>query len=179
MLGPVEDAAGRRRACSAAHRDALTLAHRNALRLLKLVNTLLDFSRIEAGRIEAVYEPIDLAAFTAELASAFRAAIEKAGRQLRRRLPARSPSRSIVDREMWEKIVLNLISNAFKFTFEGEIRVACGRAGTDASSKCAIRGAASPPMSWPTSSSDSIESRAPKAGRTKAPASAWRWCTNW
>jgi PAS domain S-box-containing protein len=100
----------------------LQLVHRNNLRLLKLVNTLLDFSRIEAGRMEAVYEPTDLATFTTELASVFRSAIERAGLQLIVDCPSLLEP-VFVDREMWEKIVLNLLSNAFKFTFEGEITV--------------------------------------------------------
>src|SRR5204862_4890585 len=89
----------------------------------KLVNTLLDFSRIEAGRVVASYEATDLAAHTAELASVFRSAIEKAGLRLSIDCPSLSES-VYVDRDMWEKIVLNLLSNAFKFTWEGEISVA-------------------------------------------------------
>nr|WP_199333824.1 HAMP domain-containing sensor histidine kinase [Oculatella sp. FACHB-28] len=88
--------------------------------MLKLVNTLLNFSRIEAGRMEAVYEPVDLAQCTTELASVFRSAIERAGLRLIVDCPP-LPEPVFVDREMWEKIVLNLLSNAFKFTFEGEI----------------------------------------------------------
>ncbi|MFL9459812.1 MULTISPECIES: PAS domain S-box protein [Nostocales] len=100
----------------------LQVAHRNAQRLLKLVNTLLDFARIEAGRIEAVYEPTDLAMLTTDLAGVFRSAIERADLRLRVNCPP-LPQLVYVDREMWEKIVLNLLSNAFKFTFEGEIVV--------------------------------------------------------
>ncbi|MDZ8054774.1 MAG: ATP-binding protein [Aulosira sp. ZfuCHP01] len=103
-------------------REQLAIVQRNAMRLQKLVNTLLDFSRIEAGRIQAVYEPTDLAAFTAELVSVFRSAIETAGLQLIVDCSLRSEL-VYVDRQMWEKIVLNLISNAFKFTFTGEIAV--------------------------------------------------------
>jgi hypothetical protein len=86
------------------------------------VNTLLDFSRIEAGRANANYQPTDLPGFTAELASNFRSATEKAGLKLEigcEPLPQRVP----IDRDMWEKIVFNLLSNAFKFTFEGSISV--------------------------------------------------------
>ena len=118
MLGPLEDELRE----NPAARDRLEIAHRNSLRLLKLVNTLLDFSRIEAGRIEACYEPTDLAAHTAELASVFRSAVEKACLRLVVDCPP-LPEPVYVDREMWEKIVLNLLSNAFKFTFEGEIKV--------------------------------------------------------
>ena len=110
-----------RKHLSAPNRERLELAHRNSLRLLKLVNTLLDFSRIEAGRIQASYEPTDLAQLTAELASVFRSAIERAGMRLVIDCPA-LPEKVYVDREMWEKIVLNLLSNAFKFTFEGQDR---------------------------------------------------------
>jgi CheY-like chemotaxis protein len=86
------------------------------------VNNLLDFSRIEAGRIDASYEPTDLSTFTIELAGLFRSAIEKAGLTLVVNC-APLPEPVYVDRDMWEKIVLNLLSNAFKFTFEGQISV--------------------------------------------------------
>ena len=107
-------------------RSMLQLVHRNSLRLLKLVNTLLDFARIESGRVEASYEPTDLCAYTGELASVFRSAIEKAGLELRVDCePLGEPV--YVDRDMWEKIALNLLSNALKFTFEGAITVALRR----------------------------------------------------
>src|SRR5262249_12579074 len=105
--------------------------HRNSLRLLKLVNTLLDFSRIEAGRIEAVYEPVDLSRLTAELASNFRSAIERAGLSFVVDCEP-LPAPVYVDREMWEKIVLNLLSNAFKFTLTGEITVELRQVGNAA-----------------------------------------------
>lgn len=107
---------------SAPHRAELVIARRNSLRLLRLVNTLLDFSRVEAGRIEASYEPVDLAELTAELASNFRSACERAGLEFTVDCAA-LPEPAYVDREMWEKIVLNLLSNAFKFTLEGGIAV--------------------------------------------------------
>jgi PAS domain S-box-containing protein len=107
---------------AAAERERLGVAHRNSLRLLKLVNSLLDFSRIEAGRAQASYEPTDLAALTTELASNFRSACERAGLKFVVDCP-RLPDSIYVDRDMWEKVVLNLLSNAFKFTFEGEIAV--------------------------------------------------------
>lgn len=123
MLGPLEDTlANLSRLPTESIRDQLETVMRNALRLLKLVNALLDFSRIEAGRVQARFEPVDLAAFTAELAGVFRAAIERGGVELVVRCEP-LPEPIHVDREMWEKIVLNLLSNAFKFTLEGEIEV--------------------------------------------------------
>jgi PAS domain S-box-containing protein len=103
-------------------RPLAAVAHRNAQRLLKLVNSLLDFSRIEAGRARAHFEPTDLAAFTAELASSFRSAMERAGLAFVIQCP-RLPEPVYLDREMWEKIVLNLLSNAFKFTLRGQVCV--------------------------------------------------------
>ncbi len=79
MLGPLEDALAIAEPDANRQRDLLEIAHRNALRLLRLVNSLLDFSRIEAGRVEASYQPTDLAALTADLASSFRSATDKAG----------------------------------------------------------------------------------------------------
>jgi signal transduction histidine kinase len=123
MLGPAEDAlADQTQPLPARQQERVTVIYRNCLRLLKLVNTLLDFSRIEAGRSQAVYEPVDLAAFTTELASVFRSAIERAGLRLVVDCPP-LPQLIYVDKEMWEKIVLNLLSNALKFTFAGEIAV--------------------------------------------------------
>ncbi len=122
LVGPLEEALAEASLLPPVHRERVEVAHRNALRLLRLVNTLLDFSRIEAGRIDASYEPTDLAALTIDLASAFRSAVEKAGLALIVDCPP-VPQPVYVDQDMWEKIVLNLLSNAFKFTFEGEIRV--------------------------------------------------------
>ena len=134
MIGPTEDALGSPE--KTLRGEELETVHRNELRLLKLVNTLLDFSRIEAGRVNATFEATDLAALTADLASAFRSATERAGLQLVVDCPP-LPTAAYVDREMWEKIVLNLLSNAFKFTFQGSIGVAM--AATDAHVELRVR----------------------------------------
>jgi signal transduction histidine kinase/DNA-binding response OmpR family regulator len=126
MFGPVEDLLSRSSTeLSPSTKGQLEMVHRNSLRLLKLVNTMLDFSRIEAGRMRANYVETDLAANTAELASNFRSACERAGLSLTIACPQLAPQTApaFVDRDMWEKIVLNLLSNAFKFTLEGGIAV--------------------------------------------------------
>lgn len=128
MLGPIEDL---KRQARGAERDQLDIAHRNSVRLLKLVNSLLDFSRIEAGRLQAWFQPADLGAITADLASTFRSAVEKAGLTLD--VDTQTTSRpAYIDPEMWEKIVLNLIANAFKYTMQGSIEVTVRQAGDNA-----------------------------------------------
>jgi signal transduction histidine kinase len=120
MLGPLESVLARNGGLAEEDRVQLETAYRNSRRLLKLVNSLLDFSRIEAGRVKAAYAPLDLAALTVDLASNFRSAMEAAGLELIVDCaPLSEPV--FVDLEMWEKIVLNLLSNAFKFTFDGSI----------------------------------------------------------
>ena len=129
MLGPLQDLLSRSQThLSPQAKEQLELANRNGARLLRLVNTLLDFSRIEAGRVQAVYQTTDLETFTAELASVFRSATERAGLKL---VVDCRPTNELayIDRDMWEKIVLNLVSNAFKFTFEGEIAVSLNQVG--------------------------------------------------
>jgi signal transduction histidine kinase len=127
MLGPLEDILLENKLSPQIY-ERLQVAQRNSIRLLKLVNTLLDFSRIEAGRVDAVYEAVDLRTLTTELTSLFRSATDKAGLKL---VIHCSPieRETYVDREMWEKIVFNLLSNAFKFTFEGEIAVTLRESG--------------------------------------------------
>lgn len=132
MLGPIEDGlADAAHPLPAPQGARFELVRRNALRLEKLVNTLLDFSRVQAGRMEANVVAVDLAALTADLASGFRSVVESAGLGFEVRCaPLFPPAR--VDVAMWEKIVLNLVSNAFKFTFEGSITVALEQHGAQA-----------------------------------------------
>ena len=120
LLGPIENALATQDATL--DREQLSLVHRNAQRLLRLVNTLLDFSRIEAGRAQAAFEPTDIAALTREVAGTFRSVMDQAGLQFEIACDAVSAP-VYVDRAMWEQVVLNLLSNAFKFTFAGRITV--------------------------------------------------------
>jgi PAS domain S-box-containing protein len=149
MLGPIEEAlAGAGGPLDPHHRDRLEVAHRNGLRLQRLVNALLDFSRIEAGRARASYEPTDLAALTADLASNFRSACERAGLGLRVECPPLDEP-VYVDPHMWEKVVLNLLSNAFKFTLEGEIAVTVRRVEGAAEVRVSDTGTGVPPEEMP------------------------------
>jgi len=131
MLGPLEDALGHAEELPPQRREEVTVAHRNALRLLRLVNTLLDFSRVEAGRIEVHFEKTDLCVLTRDIAANFHSVCERANLTLLIDCDPHLPA-IYVDRQMWEKIVLNLVSNAFKFTFAGGIDVLLRDAGESA-----------------------------------------------
>ncbi len=124
--------------------QALHAAHRNALRLLRLVNSLLDFSRIEAGRLQLVFAPTDLSLVTAGLAGSFASLMHSAGLSLAVDCP-QLPEPVYVDRDHWEKIVLNLISNAYKFTFEGEVGVRLVLRGDHAELRVSDTGVGIPP----------------------------------
>ncbi|MBX2906368.1 MAG: response regulator [Taibaiella sp.] len=121
LLGPVLDVLNDP-GTSEQNRKRLEVVHRNALRMQKLVNTLLEFSRLEAGRTEGRYRKVDIARLTGDLASTFRAAVEKAGMELR--ITAGEITADVyVDTEMWERIILNLVSNAFKYSKLGHIHI--------------------------------------------------------
>lgn len=122
MLGPLEDALRHPDELSPKRLEEVNVAHRNALRLLRLVNTLLDFSRVEAGRVQLNVQETDLALLTRDLASNFHSVCERARLSLNISCD-KLPRPAYVDGDMWEKIVLNLLSNAFKFTFAGGIEV--------------------------------------------------------
>ncbi len=123
MLGPLEELLNKPDVhLSAYERQHVEVTHRNALRLLKLVNTLLDFSRIESGRHQAHFVLTDLSAYTTNLASNFRSVMEKAGLELV--VNTNTIKEPVyIDKQMWEKIVFNLLSNAFKYTLQGKVIV--------------------------------------------------------
>lgn len=119
ILGVIENALANHASLNG---DDMKVVHRNGIRLLRLVNSLLDVTRIDAGRLPLCFVPTDLPTLTRELASAFHSLIEQAGMRLIIDCPP-LPEPIYVDPAQWEKLVLNLVSNAFKFTLQGEIEV--------------------------------------------------------
>jgi signal transduction histidine kinase/DNA-binding response OmpR family regulator len=108
-------------ALPAGQREAMAAAHRAAQRLRLLVDALLDVARAEADRLHPRREATDVAALTAECAGMFRSAASEAGLDLV--VDAHPTGVVAIDQEMWARIVLNLLSNALKFTAAGSITV--------------------------------------------------------
>ncbi len=148
MLGPLEELLRDDQLVTSPYKAPVEATHRNALRLLKLVNNLLDFSRIEANRVQATYRPVDLVALTTDLSSSFRSLIERAGLSFEVRCEP-MPSPVYADAEMWEKIVLNLLSNAFKYTLEGKVQVSLTTEGNEAVLRVADTGVGIPEKELP------------------------------
>jgi PAS domain S-box-containing protein len=124
LLGSLEEGlADREHTLTLAHRDRLELVHRQTLRLLKLAHTLHQLSQIEAGKTLPCFQPTELGAWTGKLAAEFRPLCTQAGLKLKVDCPP-LPREIQIDRGMWEAIVCNLLSNAFKFTLAGTIKVA-------------------------------------------------------
>ena len=179
ILDPVAELRGRAAGWTTTTRQELDVVWRNGLRLTKLVNTLLDFSRIEAGRAQARYEPVDLAAVTAELASVFRSAIDRAGLEFTVDCPPMDEP-VYIDRDMWEKVILNLLSNALKFTFDGSISVAVRRGeATTRSSPSPTPESVWPPRRCLGCSNGFTASRPHTRDPTRAAGSGWHWSRSW
>ncbi len=96
-------------------RDFFNNLYRNGLRLLKLINNLLDFSKIEAGRMTMTVVPIDIVQFIRTYVTSLQSACDSRGITL-----AFYPENSIedlyADPEKVDKILMNLLSNALKYT---------------------------------------------------------------
>ncbi|OZJ06458.1 hypothetical protein BZG36_00614 [Bifiguratus adelaidae] len=101
---------------------SLTVARRSALRLLKLVTSLLDFSRFDAHRAKPAFLPTDISAYIIDLASVFRSAFDSANLKYEVDV-APVATMAYLDREMMEKVIYNLISNALKCTVTGKVTV--------------------------------------------------------
>ncbi|SCE24680.1 PAS domain S-box-containing protein [Streptomyces sp. DvalAA-14] len=130
ISGPAQDGlADRREPLPPGQRARMEIIHRNAGRLRRLVDTLLDFSRIEDGQLRSDPVGVELGGLTRGIAESFAPAVRRAGLGFTIDCPAIARP-VLADPELWERIVLNLLSNAVKFTREGEIgivlRVAAG-----------------------------------------------------
>lgn len=121
MLAPLDDLLSDP-GTAADQRSLLDTARSNGRRMLKLVNSLLQFARLEGGTGGTTPAPVDVAKLTANLVAQFRSSFESAGLDLE--LDMTGPGAPVyLDAEMWETVVLNLLSNALKYTAQGRVGV--------------------------------------------------------
>jgi PAS domain S-box-containing protein len=122
ILGPLEELLSNSDNLKADVKEHLEMMQRNCIRLLHQVNNLLSFSSLEAGHLEPNFKQTDLANLTQELASNFNIIMKQAG--IKYDVIIKPISEPIfVDEEMWEKILFNLLTNAYKYTVNGSIKV--------------------------------------------------------
>jgi signal transduction histidine kinase/DNA-binding response OmpR family regulator len=123
ITGPTEDSlTDRENPLPPVHRDRLEIVRRNGGRLRRLVDTLLDFARIEGSRLTPELTAVDAGDLTRGLAESFAPAVVRAGLEMVINCPDLVRP-LMIDPQMWEKITLNLLSNAVKFTLSGTVRI--------------------------------------------------------
>ncbi len=118
ILGPVEDLLANPDDLTAAQRHDLKLVRRNTQRLLQLVNQLLDFRKIDVGKMAVRATKNNLVAFVRELLDVFEKTAHRRGIALRF-LPAEPVISLWFDGDILDKVFYNLLTNAFKYTPDG------------------------------------------------------------
>jgi signal transduction histidine kinase len=100
----------------------LSMVRDSAQHLLSLINDVLDISKIEAGQLQVAHAPYDLRETVAKAVESARPLAERKGIEMTWTLPP-DVSAMTGDRRRVEQILLNLISNAIKFTDQGSVRI--------------------------------------------------------
>jgi signal transduction histidine kinase/DNA-binding response OmpR family regulator/predicted negative regulator of RcsB-dependent stress response len=116
ILGPLEEKL--RTTTDSAERESLKLMHRNATRLQNLINQLLDLSKLEAGNMELQLQEAELSSFIRLISSTFSSLSHRKNLTYKQEI-FEGPVMACFDRDKVEKMINNLLSNAFKFTNEG------------------------------------------------------------
>ncbi|WWC63422.1 uncharacterized protein I303_106024 [Kwoniella dejecticola CBS 10117] len=120
IAGPLDDLL--QETAEGPKRENLVMARRNVRRLTRLVSTLMDVSRLEAGRLKGSFQLVNLGVVTRDLAVLFKGAMKQAKLEFSIDCDL-SPQTVYIDSEHWEKVVFNLVGNAMKYTMEGFVRV--------------------------------------------------------
>ncbi|MBI5960823.1 MAG: HAMP domain-containing protein [Chloroflexi bacterium] len=95
----------------------------NGKNLLKLIDDILDISKIEAGRLDLIKQPIVLQTWLDQVVAQIKALADNKGLDFQVALDDRLPKVIVGDSDRLKQITLNLLSNAFKFTTEGHVRL--------------------------------------------------------
>ena len=112
-------------------RDMVRMIRSSGQALLRVINDILDFSKVEAGKLELEIAPFALRSALEESVGLFRAMAEERGLHLRLEMSPEVPVWVGGDEARLRQVVLNLVSNALKFTKTGEIVVTCAVASED------------------------------------------------
>ncbi len=115
-------------------RHQLELIERTGEHLLEIINDVLDFSRIEAGKLHVENAPFDLGTVMQDVLSLLNVTATEKGLKMRKDLRLPSPCWVSGDAARVRQVLHNLVGNAIKFTDQGEVRVRARRqAGTNGS----------------------------------------------
>ncbi|SFN29141.1 Signal transduction histidine kinase [Chitinophaga sp. YR627] len=96
--------------------DYAGIIHKSGSDLLKLINDILDLSKIEAGKVEMQIEPVSVSAMVGDLEQLFRVVADEKGIHFSAEIAAGVPATIQTDRQRLEQVIKNLLSNSFKFT---------------------------------------------------------------
>lgn len=121
ILGPIQEM--KEKTTDLWWQDQLRLMQKNARRLLRLVNQILDLAKLDSGKAQLQLTPVEIIGFTKALTYSFQSLAEQKGIELDVENNTEKLELAI-DREKIEQVLLNLLSNALKFTpSRGEIKV--------------------------------------------------------
>jgi signal transduction histidine kinase len=104
-------------------REYLEMVKSSADSLLRLLSDILDFSKVEAGKVELVEHEFALAQSLAETLQVMRFRAQQKGIELRWRISPGVPDRVVGDATRLRQVLVNLVGNAIKFTEQGEVLV--------------------------------------------------------
>lgn len=131
IMGPIDELLSKGSDMRSGSKENLNLIKKNAVRLLRLVNQLMDFRKIEDKKMMVRASEMDIIKFIEEVMTAFEKIAVK--RKIDFRLVSDLPQLSVwLDPDMLDKVIFNLLSNAFKFTNDkGRIHITVSIDGAD------------------------------------------------
>ncbi|MBO7910917.1 MULTISPECIES: hybrid sensor histidine kinase/response regulator [Vibrio] len=102
-------------------KEYINMLNTSSLTLLDLINDILDYSKIEAGRLELQQEPMKMMGIAADVESTFRVKAEQKGLRFQLAIDPKIPTMVIGDGTQLRQVLNNLVGNAIKFTEHGHV----------------------------------------------------------